>query len=158
MIIPVGTPTPPAQPDTDHRDLITALKLLSGQECKRDAAQAQVLLVGLTESRHDDVAQDARVIMQAGLSRGWFEDTAPKYYELRMLAERAIANYENRSDPRRKQLALLLVGGLVAFIAGVLVYARTSGSFSLPPGTLMFVIVGLMVVAAGVLVFIKAKQ
>ena len=68
--VPIIPPTTSQQlTDTDHRDLITALKLLSGEECVRDARQAQVLLVGLTESHHADVAQDARAIMQTGLAQ-----------------------------------------------------------------------------------------
>jgi hypothetical protein len=138
--------------DTDHRDLLTALKLLSGQDCRRDAAQAQVLLVGLTESRQPDVAQDARAVMRAGLARGWFEDTPPKFFELERLAEASLAHY--RRTPQQGPLLVALGLGLFALLGGVVFFVRSSG-ISLEPATLWGAVAVLLLVVVGVFFLVR---
>ena len=142
-IVPTVTTSEPT--DTDRRDLITALKLLSGEECVRDARQAQVILVGLTESRHDDVADDARAIMQTGLNQGWFEDTVPNYYTLRNIAERSITQYEKGPDAQQKRLVIALLGGVFALGLGVLFYFRSAGGTESPPWIMMALVAGLII-------------
>jgi len=149
--VPIIPPTTTQQPtDTDHRDLITALKLLSGEECMRDVGQAQVLLVGLTESRHDDVAADARAIMQTGLKQGWFEDAVPNYYTLRNIAERSIATYEKGPSAQQQRLVMALLGGLVALALGVYFFFQASGGES-PPYIMIALVAFLIIALFGVL-------
>ena len=144
--VPIVPHVPTTEPaDTDRRDPLTALKLLSGEECLRDAQQAQVILVGLTESRHDDVAEDARAIMQTGLKQGWFEHTVPNYYTLRNIAEHSIGRYEKGGDAQRQRLMMALLGGLVALGLGVMFYVRSSGMES-PPWIMIALVAGLIVV------------
>lgn len=157
MIIPVGSSVPAQQVDTDHRDLLTALKLLSGEECVRDASQAQVLLLGLTESKHDDVANDARAVMKTGLDRGWFEDTAPKFYELRLFAERSLTTYEKGPQQRQLQLALLIAGGIFTLVLGLFFYMRTSSGDAQPP-MIMMSLIAMIVMGLGVFVFMRVRQ
>lgn len=142
--------------DTDRRDLITALKLLSGEDCIRDARQAQTILVSLTESRHDDVADDALAIMQTGLKQGWFEENPPNYYILRGIAERSIEKYEKGSNTRQQRMIMALVGGLAAFLGlAVLLFFRQSGGES-PPWIMIALVGGLLVV--GLLGFLMKKN
>ena len=156
--VPIIPPTTTQQPtDTDHRDLITALKLLSGEECMRDVGQAQVLLVGLTESRHDDVAADARAIMQTGLKQGWFEDAVPNYYTLRNIAERSIATYEKGPSAQQQRLVMALLGGLVALALGVYFFFQASGGES-PPYIMIALVAFLIIALFGVLAAAKAKS
>lgn len=154
-IIPSATPQ--QQADTDHRDLITALKLLSGEDCIRNVRQAQVLLVGLTESRHDDVAEDARAVMKTGLAQGWFEDTVPNYYILRNIAERSITTYETSPSLRQKRLLMVLIGGLVAFGLSVYLYLQQSGAEA-PPFILIAIVAFLLIVLLGAVAALKAKN
>ena len=144
MIIPVHTPQHPASVDNDHRDLITAMKLLSGTDCVRDASQAQRILVGLTESRHQDVASDAASIMQTGMKRGWFEQSAPKYYDLKLLAETSIANFE-KPPVRQKAQLMILIAGLVTLLLGLVAFFGVEQGFAEPP-TIMMAIAGLTLV------------
>ncbi|MFT5514262.1 MAG: hypothetical protein ACI80V_000368 [Rhodothermales bacterium] len=59
MIFPVvHTPHQASEADP-HKELRVALRLLSGQDCQRDASAAQVMLLKLGEGRHKKVAQDA---------------------------------------------------------------------------------------------------
>ena len=155
--VPIVPHVPSTEPaDTDRRDLLTALKLLSGEECVRDARQAQVLLIGLTESRHDDVADDAWAIMRTGLKQGWFENTMPNYDTLRNFAERSLARYEKGGDAQRQRMLLALVGGLVAFLGlAVMLFIRQSGMES-PPWILIALVGGLIVV--GLLPFLMKKN
>ena len=152
---------PPAatqqQADTDHRDLITALKLLSGEDCVRDARQAQVILVGLTESRHDDVAEDARSVMKMGLAQGWFEDAVPNYTILRDVAARSSAKYEKGSSAQQQRLVMALIGGLAAFGLGVYLYVQQSG-METPPFIMIAVVALLIVVLFGLMAAFKAKD
>lgn len=144
--VPIIPHVPSSEPtDTDRRDLLTALKLLSGEECLRDARQAQTILVGLTESRHDDVADDARAIMQTGLKQGWFENTPPNYYTLRNIAERSMETYEKGPDTQQQRLIMALLGGLVAFGLGVVLYVRQSGGES-PPWIMIALVASVIVV------------
>ena len=156
--VPIIPPVSSQEPtDTDHRDLITALKLLSGEECMRDARQAQVLLVGLTESRHDDVVDDARAVLKMGLSQGWFEDTKPSYFILRDVAARSIATYEKGPTVRRQQLVMALIGGLVALGLGAYLYVQQSGAEA-PPFLVIAIVAMLLVVGLGAIASFKAKN
>ncbi len=142
IIVPSSSPEPV---DTDRRDLVTALKLLSGEGCVRDAQQAQVILVGLTESHHPDVAHDAQALMQAGLKEGWFETTVPKYFTLCTLAERSLRKAQQQGGASQQlKLALSLLVGLVALGVGVFAYIGASGMQ--PPWVLIALVSGLLVV------------
>ncbi len=150
----VPTITSPETTDNDHRDLITALKLLSGEDCIRDASQAQVILVGLTESQHDDVAEDAIALMQTGLKQGWFENTVPNYYTLRNIAERSVATFEKGGNAQQRRLLITLLGGIFALGLGVMFYFQASGGF--PSEFPMILVIGLIV--AVFMVFLKFKK
>lgn len=154
-IIPSSTVPQPT--DTDHRDLITALKLLSGEECVRDASQAQVILVGLTESRHDDVAEDARAVMKTGLAQGWFENAVPSYYILRDIAQRSIAKYEKGPSTQQQRLFMVLLGGLVAFGLAAFLYVQQSGTET-PPFIMIAVVVMLILVLGAMVAALKVKN
>ena len=155
MLVPVGSPvTTPS--DNDHRDLLTSLRLLSGQDCKRDARQAQVLLVGLTESEHKDVAEDARSVMRAGLARGWFDETVPQFYELRNLAKASLENFEKKPG-QKMQLILVAVGLLVMVMFGLVFFFRMGGGgldIAIAP---MIPLIAILVIL-GLVVYLKTKM
>lgn len=152
MLVPVSTPPTSTFTDQDHRDIVTAIKLLSGQDCIRDASQAQRILVGLTESKHEDVAADAGAIMKAGLKNGWFEHSVPKYYDLQLLAETSIANYKR--NPARQKLQLLLVlGGLAFLLTGLVAFFIAQGSAE--PSIIMMTVAGLTLVMLLALIWLK---
>ncbi len=145
--VPIVPHVPSSEPtDTDRRDLLTALKLLSGEECVRDVRQAQTILVGLAESHHDDVAADARAIMQTGLKQGWFEDTTPNYYTLRNIAERTVEAYEKGPDTQQKRLKMALAGGLAAFGLGLFFYLQASSGMTSPPWIMIALVAGVIIV------------
>ena len=155
--VPIIPSTTTQQPtDTDRRDLLTALKLLSGEDCLRDARQAQVILVGLTESRHDDVAEDARAVVKMGLAQGWFEDAVPNYTILRDVAARSIAKYERESSAQQQRLVMALIGGFVAFGLGAYLYVQQSGTET-PPFIMIAVVAMLVVVLLGAMLALKSK-
>jgi len=161
MYVPVVTGQQNSVQDADHRDLNTALRLLSGHECKRDASQAQVLLVGLTESTHPDVAADSKAIMKAGLARGWFESTTPKIYDLEMLAETSLAKYRTGDAAQlQKKMVMLVIVGLVMFLGlGLFYFDRASsggGESSIEPGLLIAIFVA--VIAAVALAIKRSKD
>ncbi len=122
MIIPAGTSTSLTVKDHDHRDLLTAIKLLSGHECIRDVSHAQAMILGLTESKHEEVAAEAQSIMQSALKYGWFEDTVPKYLDLKLLADKTIKRHDQPNSNQKLQILMLviglalLMGGLIAFM------------------------------------------
>ncbi len=130
--------------DTDRRDLFTAIRLLSGHECVRDAQSAQKILVGLTQSNHQDVADVSRAIMQTGGKEGWFEMTIPNYLTLSIIAEHALKNDNRGISAERMRLKLALLGGLVTFGLGVFFYFQVSGSASIS-WIMIFLIVGVLV-------------
>lgn len=157
--IPIITPTTAESPnDTDHRDLITALKLLSGEDCLRDVRQAQTMLVGLTESRHDEVVDDARAVLKTGLAEGWFENTVPKYYTLCNLAERSIAQYKKGANNRQKQvqIVMLVIGLAVLLMTGMVLFIRTTNPG--PQPWILIALVGLLVVSLGIGFLSKTKN
>lgn len=150
----------PAPADHDHRDLLTAIRLLSGYECRRDADQAQVLLVGLTESRHEDVREDARAIMKSGLSRGWFEATAPRYSELERLAERSIAAFRSSGSgaARKKEITILLAGGL-AMLVGLATFFLVEGGSVRLDGSIWMLLTGVLLMVLLIFaVALKSRQ
>lgn len=122
----------------------------------RDARQAQTLLVGLTESRHDDVADDARAVMKMGLAQGWFEDATPSYSILRDVAARSIETFEKGPSAQQRRLVIALVGGLVAFGLGAFLYARQSGA-EMPPYVLIALVAMLIIVGLDAMAGSRAK-
>ena len=106
--------------DSDHRDLLTALKLLSGKECLRDAQQAHTMLVGLTGSQHDTLARDAQAVLSAGMARDWFGEKIPHYFELERIAEQSLA--EAAKNPAHARYAVKIGIALLLLLAGLLAF------------------------------------
>lgn len=150
MIIPVHVPSAEARSD-DTRDLVTAMRLLSGKDCKRDASQAQVLLVRLSESAERDIAIDADQMLKRSLAADWFGDAVPHYFELERIAEKSL-----RSAKSRNQLATSLalgVGLLVLLVGGLVAFSFASGGTGEDPPWIMLALVAGMI-AAGAAVFL----
>ncbi len=104
--------------------MITAIKLLSGHECIRDESQAQAMILGLTESKHEEVAAEAKSIMQSGMKYGWFKESTPRYIDLKLLADRTIKVHNKPAENQKMQI-LMLVTGLAIFIAILMVFMLT---------------------------------
>ena len=158
MILPIVPSSGLQRTDNDHRDLLTALKLLSGENCLRDAKQAQVILVGLTESTHTDVADSAKIVMQAGLARDWFEDKTPHFFELHNLAEKAIANFEKGPNRVKQTLAMVVAGLLVFFGVAVYLYTRNMEGGSDAPNYMIIAVAVLTLLILGIFVAFKSKR
>ena len=142
MLVPVVHSQTPA--NTDHKELAAALKLLAGFECQRDAQQAHTMLVRLTESDQQAVADDARTVLGEGLRKDWFGERKPFYQDLVALASRTAGG---KNAPAAAKLVIALLIGLVALALGVFLFLQQSGGGGEPP---------YMAIAVGVLIVIVA--
>ncbi len=144
MMIPVHVPSSGQQED-HSTELITAMRLLSGKDCKRDASQAQVLLVRLSESRQKDIALDAEDILKASLSKNWFDDVVPRFSELERIAEVSLS--KKNSNPDQRRILTLGVGMFILLIGGVLVFKSASGSGGEGPPWIMIALLATLILA-----------
>lgn len=113
--VPVIIPTSDTQ-TTDRQGLQTAIKLLAGEGCERDAQQAHLMLVELSESKMAEVASDAQAILDMGAQQGWFALERPAYSMLRHMAARTLAKVEQQQRMLRFLVPLLAGSAVLLFL------------------------------------------
>jgi Flp pilus assembly protein TadB len=96
------------------------MRLLAGYECQRDAAEAQVMLVQLSESKNSRIASDAQAIISAAVKRDWFGQRTPFLQDLEQLAERTRGG---------RSAGPSVITLKIALVAGVLMLALLLGLF-----------------------------
>ncbi len=154
MMIPVHVPADNKQSD-ETRDMITAMRLLSGKDCKRDASQAQVLLVKLSQSDDRDIATDAETMLRVSLSSNWFDDKSPHFFVLERIAQKSLQK-RSRTDAHGQRVAIV-IGLLVLLFGGIGAYSYASGGSGENPPWILLSVVAAMI-AAGFAVHMFRRQ
>ncbi len=132
----------------DRKELSAALKLLAGYECLRDAQQAHIMLVRLTESDHRAVAEDARSVLSEGMRKDWFGDTKPFYQDLIALASRSSRGAASDALSR-----ISVPAGLMALVGGLVVFSyESTGEINI---AMLVAAVGILVVALAAVFVLK---